>query len=146
MITCREAKLEDLNDILYLLNQLSSFSEEDKKISQENLSQVMQKIIENGNHYLIIAEKDNEIIGTSLLLIQLNLFHGGKSSGHIENVITDKNYRNRGVGKEMIKFLIEKAKEKNCYKVILNCKKENIPFYEKCNLKETGEVEMRISL
>lgn len=143
---CREAKKEDLNKILNLLSQLSPLSEEDKKVSEKEISKVMQKVIDDKNHFLIVAEENGEIIGTGLLLIQLNLFHGGKLSAHIENVVTDENQRGKGIGKKIIEELIKKAKEKNCYKIILDCKKSNVPFYEKCGLKETGEVEMRINL
>lgn len=142
---CREAKKEDLNKILNLLSQLSPLSEEDKKVSEEEISKVMQKVIDDENHFLIVAEENGEIIGTGLLLIQLNLFHGGKFSAHIENVVTDENQRGKGIGKKIIEYLIKRAREKNCYKIILDCKKSNVPFYEKCGLKETGEVEMRIS-
>ena len=35
----------------------------------------------------------------------------------------------------MIEYLINKAKEHQVYKIILNCSDENIKFYEKCGFE-----------
>ena len=51
----------------------------------------------------------------------------------------------KGVGKTIIDSLVEIAKEEGCYKVILNCSNENVPFYIKCGFKLT-ENEMRMDL
>lgn len=140
----REAKLEDLDKLLQLLYQLSQPSEDEKNADTQKLRRVLNKIIEDENYYICIFEYDGELFGTGMLLVQLNLSHKGKPFGHIENVVMDEKHRKKGIGLKIIEYLIEKAKEKNCYKVILNCKKNNIPFYEKTGLKENGEVEMRL--
>lgn len=141
----RTANSEDLPNLLSLLHQLSPPSEQDK-VSQESLKQILLKMIQDENHHIHVLEENDSIIATGTLLIRLNLSHGGKSAAHIENVVVDKKHRKKGIGKIMINHLIKKAKNLGCYKVILNCKKENIPFYTNCNLKETGEVEMRLDL
>ncbi|MBN2112315.1 GNAT family N-acetyltransferase [Candidatus Woesearchaeota archaeon] len=137
----RTAKHEDLKQIIGLLKQLSPSSEED---DFEKLKQILEKITEDEFHYLCVVEEDHKIVGSGTLLIQKNLGRAGKPYGHIENIVVDMNHRKKGIGKEIIFHLIEKAKEHGCYKVILDCKKENIPFYEKCGMKETGEVSMRM--
>ena len=48
-----------------------------------------------------------------------------------EDVVVDDSKRRLGVGSSLIKGLIKIAKEKGCYKVILNCSDKNIPFYSK---------------
>jgi len=143
-IQIREARQEDLQKILNLLHQLSPFSEEDKKADIEILKQTLQKIIQDENHYLCIFEYDDKLVGTGTLLIQMNLSHGGKSYGHIENIVVDEEHRKKGIGKKIINHLIEKTKEKSCYKVLLNCKKHNVHFYAKSGMQETGEVEIRL--
>ena len=42
----------------------------------------------------------------------------------------------------LVDYLINEAKRKGCYKVILNCKEDNVRFYEKCGLKRHG-IEMK---
>ena len=64
-----------------------------------------------------------------------NLTRGGKSNGFIENVITDEEYRRRGIGKKLIKMAVEYGKENNCYKIVLLSgakRKEAHLFYEAC--------------
>lgn len=62
-----------------------------------------------------------------------NLTRGGKSIGFIENVITDTEYRRKGIGKTVVKNAIEHAKAQNCYKIILqsgNKRTDAHKFYE----------------
>ena len=138
----RKAKSDDLNRIVSVLKQLSPSSEED---DFEKLKQIFDKINNDEFHYLCVVEEDGEIVGSGTLLMQKNIGRAGRPYGHIENIVVDMNHRKKGIGKEIVIHLIEKAKENNCYKVILDCKKENMPFYEKCGMKDTGEVCMRIN-
>ena len=58
--------------------------------------------------------------------------------GHIEDVCVDKEFRNRGYGKNIVNFLINRAKDKGCYKITLDCSISNKEFYKKCGLEERG--------
>lgn len=138
----REANQEDLTKLMPILRQLSPGSDED---DLDKLKQILDKITKDEYHYLCVFEEDNEIIGSGTLIVQKNLSHKGMPYGHIENIVVDTNHRKKGIGKKIVLHIIEKAKKAGCYKLILDCKKENIPFYEKCGLNDTGEVEMRIS-
>jgi glucosamine-phosphate N-acetyltransferase len=139
----REAKPEDLKQILDLLHQLSSLTEEDLRISKTKFKKILREIITDKNHIICVYESEQRLLGTATLVVQLNLSHGGRPYAHIENVVTDKDFRGNGVGKEMVDYLIKMADERDCYKSILNCEEKNIPFYEKCRFHLTGEVEMR---
>jgi len=137
-----KVKLEDLEDLLNLLYQLSPPKKE--KINKRQLLNILRKIIKDKNYYIAVYKESNEkIVGTGTLLKQLNLSHSGRPYCHIENIVIDRNFRGRGIGKSIIDELVKKAKKENCYKVILNCQKHNILFYKKCCFEETGEMEMR---
>lgn len=43
-----------------------------------------------------------------------------------------------GIGQKIVEKLTELAKKKNCYKIILDCKETNIPFYEKIGFQQKG--------
>ncbi|MDR1219246.1 MAG: GNAT family N-acetyltransferase, partial [Treponema sp.] len=89
--------------------------------------------IKKHNIKYYIAKDNGKIIGSCYICIIPNLTRGGKSIGFIENVITDKEYRRRGIGKRIIGNAVEYAKEQNCYKVILqsgNKRTEAHTFYE----------------
>ena len=68
----------------------------------------------------IIEDKD-EIVGTATLLFEQKLIHNFGIVAHIEDVVISKNFRRQNYGKILIEYLIKKAKEKTCYKIILNC-------------------------
>ncbi|MBD3355079.1 GNAT family N-acetyltransferase [Candidatus Woesearchaeota archaeon] len=140
-INIRKAKSGDLKELMDILNQLSPSSEEK---DTEKLQSTFDKINQDKNYHLCVAEENNQLVGTGLLLIQMNISHNGRPYAHIENIVVDKNHRKKGIGKKIILYLVEKAKKAGCYKIILDCEKKNIPFYEKCGLYETGEVEMRL--
>lgn len=48
-----------------------------------------------------------------------NLTHGQRPYAFIENVITDANYRKRGLANAYLDYAKEIAKKKNCYKMML---------------------------
>ena len=140
----RLAKLEDLSDLLTLLQQIKPG--EKTNVETGRLEKTMSEIVGDKNHYIAVYELDNRLVGTATLIIQLNLTHDGRPYGHIENVVTDEKYRGKGVGKGLMDFLIKEAKERGCYKLVLDCAKDKIPFYEKRGFDAKGSVEMRMDL
>lgn len=140
----RKANLGDLDRLLELLYQLSPLEEGDDVV-KGNLERTFRKIIDDENYCVCVLEKGGKILGTGTLLVQMNLSHEGKPYAHIENVVVDVNSRGIGAGKKIVNYLIEKGKKVGCYKIILNCSKDNISFYEKCGFADSGEVEMRLS-
>lgn len=139
----RDAKPEDLEQILDLLYQLSPPKEKNLKTDKKELRTILNEMIFDRNYVVCVYQEGQRLLGTATLIIQLNLSHGGRPYGHIENVVTDQNFRVSGIGRKMMDYLVKKADERNCYKIVLSCEKKNVPFYKKCNLNLTGEVEMR---
>lgn len=94
-------------------------------------------------HIIYILEINNKIIGTGTLFVEKKLTYGGTKMGHIENILIDENYRGNGYGENLVKKLLEYAKNINCYRVDLNCTKELESFYNKNNFT-TGNISMHI--
>ena len=68
-----------------------------------------------------------------------------RKSGIIEDVVVKENQRGKGIGKLLVKNLIEKAKQNNCDKIILNSSEKNLKFYQKLGFqKNEFEMIMRI--
>ena len=66
----------------------------------------------------------------------------------MENVYVEKEYRSFGLGKKLVKIIINEAKKRNCYKIIGTSKisKTNIhSFYEHLGFHKMG-YEFRIDL
>ena len=92
----------------------------------------------NDKHMIFIYEIDNNAIGTITLLIEQKLIHGGKCVGHIEDLVVNSTYKGRNIGKNLIEHCINIAQNNDCYKIILDCKEDLIPFYNKNNFKQQG--------
>ena len=125
--------------IINLMNQLSPC----KIHNIEKIKEYYCFVNSSNNQYHYVIEHDDIIVCTATLLIEKKIIHNFKSVAHIEDLIVHENYRKKGLGKKMINKLIEISKNNNCYKIILNCKKDHIPFYEKNNFVNKN-VEMSL--
>lgn len=139
----RLAEKRDLPSLLYLMDQLSPHN---SQVDYQKAEKVLSDIINDDDYKLIVYEEDGKVVGTALLLIQKNLSHGCRPYGHIENVVVDSNYRGKGIGKSMLKYLIEEAKKYNCYKIVLNARNGAEHFYESVGFRKTNGTGMRIDL
>lgn len=141
----REARLQDLDELLRLKHQLSPLTEKGGGIDRARLKAILEKMIKDERYVLLVFERNGRLLATGTLLVQLNLSHAGRPYAHIENLVVDEKHREKGIGKRIVERLIEEARQFNCYKVVLGCKKHNIPFYQKAGLIEKGVV-MRLDL
>lgn len=127
----RYLQKRDFNkNYLHLLEQLTEVNKH--LITYEKFSNFVENL--NKNHKIIVIEYNNKIIASGTILIENKVIHGINRVAHIEDIVICNTSRGLGLGKQLIHFLINIAKEEDCYKVILNCKKEYAGFYEKCGL------------
>tara|TARA_B110000014_G_scaffold128197_1_gene88360 strand:- start:150 stop:584 length:435 start_codon:yes stop_codon:yes gene_type:complete len=117
---------------LETLDSLRKTSDLDKKIGKD----ILRKIISNPDHIIHVAEENGKIIGSTTLFVEQKFIHNGGRVGHIEDVVVSKEYEGRGIGIKLVSSLLEKAKMMKCYKTILDCKDELIPFYERIGFKQ----------
>ncbi len=126
-----EAKADDLNGLLKIYTQLHD--NHMPEIDEEILL-LWEKILNDKNHYVIIGKIDDTIISSCVLLIVPNLTHNQQPYAFIENVITDKSYRNKGYATAILNYAKQIAIDNNCYKIMLmtGSKKEStMNFYRK---------------
>jgi len=134
-IKIRELQKKDLqNGFLTTLDSLKQTSNMDKNRAEE----VFETINSNPNHIIAIAELDGKVVGTTTLLIEPKFIHDGGLVGHIEDVVVGKKFQGQKIGNEIVKFLLEVAKNRGCYKTILNCTEDVKEFYEKMGFKHTA--------
>ena len=69
------------------------------------------------------------MVGTASLIVEQKFIHGGGLVGHIEDVAVHKDHWRKGIGTAMVDQLTKLASSMRCYKVILNCFDEFVPFY-----------------
>ena len=134
-IKIRELKKDDLwNGFLTSLDSLRQAS----NIKKETALRIFEKINQNPDHIIAVAELDGKIVGSATLLLESKFIHGGGVVGHIEDVVVDKSHQGHKIGEKIIKFLLEHAKNKGCYKTILDCVDDVKPFYEKLGFKQNA--------
>ncbi|MDO4466091.1 MAG: GNAT family N-acetyltransferase [Bacillota bacterium] len=77
---------------------------------------------------------------TLCLLSMMPTFdHPTGKRGHLMNVYTKKEYRNRGCGKEMVDFLIHWAKENKLSEISLDATEAGRNLYRRCGFRESPE-------
>ena len=131
-IIIREIEEVDLkNGFLETLDFLRNTGDLDKNKAKE----ILKKIKQNPNHIIYVAIDDKKIIGSTTLLIEQKFIRDGGLVGHIEDVVVRKDYEGKGIGIKLVTSMLERAKEKNCYKTILDCKDDVKQFYERIGFK-----------
>ena len=120
------------NELPLLLELYKQLNPNDDIISDMELKNIWDNIKSQNIKYFI-AKDDRRIIASCYICIIPNLTRNGKSVGFIENIITDKDYRKKGIGKNVVENAIKYAKEQSCYKVMLqsgNKRTDAHKFYE----------------
>ena len=131
IIKLRKIEKADMFDVIEMLQQLSEY-----KPSEKNYLDIWDKFSIQKNIYSLVATIEDKIVGYGSLLIETKI-RGGKM-GHIEDIVSHLNYKNKDVGKTIVNGLFDIAKREGCYKVSLQCKNNNITFYEKCQFDLSG--------
>ena len=126
----REAGTEDLDAILELYLDLheDSIPEHD-----QHLQDTWDQIVSDPDHHLIVNEVDGRIVSSCVCVIIPNLTRSVRPYAFIENVVTHKDYRKRGLARECLDFARDIAMRENCYKMMLltgSKESSTLRFYE----------------
>ena len=131
----RELEKTDLDLDLGFLETLSNLAEVGN-LSLEKAEEVLEIINAQGSRVFVAVTDEGQIIGAVTLMLEQKFLRGGRIAGHIEDVVTRKGYGGLGIASSLMKKAIETAKESGCYKLILDCSDELVPFYKKFDFKE----------
>lgn len=126
----RELNCDDYNEYLNLISEFrkTNFSKEDFTNFLKN----------NKNTEIWVYQHNNIICGTVTLLLEQKLIHNMGKVGHIEDVFILQKFRNMGIGKKLIQFLIERCAKLKCYKITLYCNSQITKFYQGCSFNKKG--------
>ena len=118
-------------EILGLLSQLTSAVIFD----ETRFKNIIHSL--NDNHNIYLYFKEDKIVGMITLFIEQKLIHNGACVAHIEDLVVDKDYQKQGIATKLVQHCLSQLRPDTCYKIILDCKGELAPFYEKLGFKET---------
>ena len=131
----RKLRKEDLqNGFLTTLDSLKQASDIETKKAEE----IFEKINSTPDYTIAVAELEGRVVGATTLLIEQKFIHNGGLVGHIEDVVVDKNHQGQKIGEKIMKFLLDIANERGCYKTILDCTDDVKLFYEKLGFKQVA--------
>ncbi|MDQ3799446.1 MAG: GNAT family N-acetyltransferase [Acidobacteriota bacterium] len=139
-IKFRPAAREDLPEIVRMLADdfLGATRERYETPLPESYIKAFEEIEADKNNELIVAETGGEIVGTLQITFTPSIsFQGGKRAT-VESVRVEEKYRGRGVGKELMKWAINRAREKNCLMIQLTTnadRRDAHRFYENLGFK-----------
>ena len=146
----RIARQADVPSIVRLLadDELGSLRERYEDPIPESYYAAYKLINKDSNHELIVAELNGAVIGTLHLMFLPSLSFQGGLRAQIESVRVDTYHQNHGIGNQMMKWAIERAKARKAHIVQLTTHKSRADahrFYERLGFKGT-HLGMKLSL
>lgn len=127
--------IREINESDYNKGFLNLFQQLNNTEIKMSFEKFKNKLLKMNSSKIIVVEFNNFIIATGKVYIEEKFYN---NVAHIEDIIVHKNFRKIGLGKKIVKKLIDYAHEQKCYKVILNCKEEIVKFYKSNNFKIVG--------
>ena len=130
------------NDYLQYTNLLNEFRP--CNLNKDHFVTIYREIFQKGQIWLLIDDITKKIIATGTLLFEQKFINNGGIVAHIEDVIISKEEKGKGYGTYLLEHLINKSREKKCYKIILNCSPELTKFYKKLGFSQKNfQMELR---
>lgn len=135
----REIMEKDYEGLMKLYMQLHNnpYPEKDGEMTK-----LWDRILADQDHHIIVAEEDGRIVSSCVCVIVPNLTHSQRPYALIENVITDTEYRKKGLATACLNYARELALRENCYKMmLLTGSKEEITlrFYERAGYNKNDK-------
>jgi len=146
----RFATHADLPSIVRMLadDNLGSQRERYETPLPESYYLAFEQINRDPNHELIVAEQNGEVIGTLHLIFLPSISFQGRLRAQIESVRVDKRFQGQGIGSEMMKWSMERARQRGAHVVQLTTHKSREDahrFYERLGFKGS-HLGMKLSL
>jgi GNAT superfamily N-acetyltransferase len=140
-IIIRQAAEEDIPLILTFINELAEYEKllHQVKATEELLRESLfgeKRFVE-----ILIAEYNGEPAGQAVFFHNFSTFIG-RPGIYLEDLYVRPHLRGNGIGKALLQFLINLAKERNCGRVewaVLNWNKPSINFYKNIGAKPMDE-------
>lgn len=130
-LVIRDAKESDIKVLLNLIKEIAEYEKmSDQVIATEET--LRESIFKNNRANALILEVDNKEIGYCIYFYNFSTFIG-RSGLYIEDIFIKKEYRGRGFGNEIFKFLAKKAKDEELKRIewsCLNWNEASIKFYK----------------
>ncbi len=129
----RPFHINDLNGVLNIERQC---------FSNPWLPNMFEALFQMNPEGFYVALLDDKIVGYSVVLIeQSSMYRPRKRTAHLLNLAVHPQFRNRGVGKGLIDYIMSAAKTDDVKEIYLEVRTSNgdaLAFYTKLGFKRAG--------
>ena len=136
----RDSSFSDIPSILKLLYDLGRLIPK-SDIEKENFEKLIKEFFIDTRKKILVAETDNiKIIGLVSIMF-LSRLNQNALEMYIPELIIDKDYRNMGIGRQLINSCIVLAKNKKCHRIRLESANHRIDshlFYKHMGFEQSA--------
>mgnify|MGYP006276138977 FL=1 len=115
-VTIEAAQSADIHQLLKLYKTLHP---KENELTHEEAIKILERFKLYPGSVVLVARLGTNLVSTASMVIIPNLTRNGAPYALIENVVTDAEYRGRGIAGALLKHAIALAWEHDCYKVML---------------------------
>ncbi|GLQ17567.1 GNAT family N-acetyltransferase [Maritalea porphyrae] len=128
-----------IRDSIALQDVYAHMHPNDPEVSEHAFRNALALAIDDPLQHIIVGELDGPIVAVCTLYILSNLTRGCRPFGLIENVVTHRDHRRLGYGRQILAEATERAANAGCYKLMLmtgSKRDEVLAFYEAAGFKQ----------
>ena len=149
------ANLEDIDELVrlriaYMIDDFGQISDYERECMEKQLPDYFKRHL-NKELIAFVARDEGRLVAAAYLLIiekPANPFLPNGYDGEVLSVYTEEEYRNRGICSELIKNMIEYARENKLCRIELMATDEEYPIYKKLGFEDKKQKykDMRLKL
>ena len=139
-VVLRRVRADELDALLDLYQDLHA--EDVPRAPLDRLRTLWPELLGNPMLHYVAAELDARLVASCTLVVVPNLAGRARPFGLIENVVTHRDYRRRGLGTAALEYTLDLAWEAGCYQaMVLTGRKEPgvHRFYQRAGLQRDGK-------
>ncbi|KAJ1731705.1 Glucosamine-phosphate N-acetyltransferase-like protein [Coemansia biformis] len=105
-------------------------------VTEQLFAESFEEMQRAGGYFVVVIEDlaSQRIVATGTLVVEQKFLRMCGRVGHIEDIVVAEGQEGKRFGKTIVTRLLHIAETLGCYKSILDCAEDNVPFYEKCGL------------
>lgn len=133
MVKVEKASTELIPAALKLrLELLSIVLDRDESSFGKDFSDRTEEFLKHGNQTTVLAFDGEAAVGCATICYMelMPSFDPSEKRAHIMNVYVRKEYRRRGIAREMLNFILDEAKRRGVSYVSLDATEQGRPLYE----------------
>ncbi len=134
--TIREAKTEDMAQVLQLIKELASFEKEPGAVEVTTDDLIKDGFGDEKLFYCFVAESENLVVGVALVYPRYSTWKGPVV--HLEDLIVSEKMRGSGLGSALLTEVVKYASQLGVKRIsweVLDWNEPAINFYQKKGAK-----------